>query len=255
MSKTTTTKTPMTACRKQLLAGLCGAVLVAGISVPVAFAALDDGQYCVTAVGYEDEFEGNQGICPAEFGTDDPAAEPTVEPSPTAEPTVPVTPAPTPTPVETTPPLETDPAACDLDAASAAAEDLSMRAMFSDVSGSVRNTLRSTVYTDATLGYSDSQAITLTVDRAKAAEAYCAGENLAASVSVDHRYNVNLKTTGFSSVNLGTITAHTTGSLADTKSVLARQTLGGARTDGVYNGLDANLSTIVNNEIRKDLGI
>jgi hypothetical protein len=72
---------------------------------------------------------------------------------------------------------------------------------------------------------------------------------------VDHYYAVALESAGGFRVSLGSITGRTTGTLADPKSVLTRQTLDASRTDGVYNGLDANLATIVSNEIRKDLNV
>jgi hypothetical protein len=249
------TKTPMTAGRKQLLAGLCGAVLVAGISVPVAFAALDDGQYCVTATGFPEEgksFTGERGICPAEPGTGGGISpvEPVEEPSPI--PTI----APFPETTPTSPPA--DPASCDLDAANSAAEDLSMRAMFSDPSNAINNSLRSSIYdAQPSIDYENAvQTTTLSVNKAMAAEAYCAGESLAGSVSIDHFYSVSLRTSGgFMPVTLGSISGKTTGTLADPKSLLTRQTLNGSRTDGVYSALEASLHTVVSNEIRKDLGV
>jgi hypothetical protein len=249
MSKTTTPKTPMAASRKKLIFGTVTAALVAACVVPIAaFAALDNGGYCVTATGYDGEFQGNKGICPAEPGAPTPGL-PTEEPIPVET----IAPLPEITPTS----APEDPASCDLDAANSAAEDLALRAMYSDPSSAINRALRSNVYDTQPVGYETHlQNIILSVDKTKAADAYCAGESLASAVSVDHYYKVDLRTTGdFMSARLGLISAKTTGTLADTKSVLTRQTLDTARTDGVYNGLDANLATIVSNEIRKDLNV
>jgi hypothetical protein len=153
-----TPKTPMTARRKQLLFGTITAALVAACVVPIAaYAALDDGRYCVTAVSDEGEFQGNKGACPAEPGA--PGTD------------IPTVPTDEPAPVETVAPLpETtpeDPASCDLDAANSAAEDLFMRAMFSDKSSAINSALRSSVYDNQpSVAYqTPTQTTTLTVDR------------------------------------------------------------------------------------------